>query len=219
MGKNGEENLNEQGSNQGNDRFTPITIDKKPYKVREPVTGLELYGLAAVGPEYDLYLEVRGRGDDILVPRTEKVFDLKPGDHLYTAQSSLNPGAAEQQLPSIDLDYLREKELEFSCEQVNGKLHLRLHNFELPEHYTFRKVDMLIVIPPGYPNAQLDMFYTSPAVKLQNGSWPLKADVHETFNGVSWQRWSRHLGTNWRVGTDGLKTFLRGIDKEIAKAA
>lgn len=224
MGKNGNENIEADGQIGGGIEHTiPITVDKKPYKVRDPISGNGLYRFLAIGPEYDLYLEVRGRRDDVLVPRTDTTFDLKPGDHLYTAQASLNPGGCEallqeRPLPTLDYDYLQDKEINYSCELVNGKVHLKIQNYEMPQHYTTRFVELLIIIPPGYPNAQLDMFYTSPDVKLLNGNWPLKADHHENFNGISWQRWSRHLNTGWRVGVDSLKTFLRGIEKEIAKA-
>lgn len=126
--------------------------------------------------------------------------------------------SAHQTLPSLDKDYLDLKKVEYNFDVVNGAIHLRIQNYPLPAQYNIRSVELLIIIPAGYPNAQLDMFYTKPDVKLLNGNWPLKADVHETHNGQVWQRWSRHINSGWRVGVDSLKTFLRGIEKEISKA-
>jgi hypothetical protein len=69
------------------------------------------------------------------------------------------------------------------------------------------------------------MFWTRQDVKLVSGAWPQNSEHHEvpgTGTGVeryenkTWQRWSRHTdeGT-WRVGTDGLRNFVRSIQREL----
>lgn len=71
----------------------PINIDKKPLKSPSQTTGAALYALGGVRQGYDLFRETRGQGDDELIPNSGTEVTLNPGDHFYSAQSSLNPGA------------------------------------------------------------------------------------------------------------------------------
>lgn len=70
-----------------------IIIDKKEYKSPNPTTGAALYLLGKVASGYDLFREVRGKGDDELIPNNSTEVKLHEGDHFYSAQSTLNPGA------------------------------------------------------------------------------------------------------------------------------
>ena len=82
------------GSDAGHIQGIPITIDKGHFKAsKEEMTGAELRALPKppVSPDRDLWLEVPGPEDDILVAPT-KVIDLKPGMHFYTAPSTIIPG-------------------------------------------------------------------------------------------------------------------------------
>jgi hypothetical protein len=45
-----------------------IVIDKKEHKSPSPTTGAALYLLGKVPTGYDLFREVRGKGDDELIP-------------------------------------------------------------------------------------------------------------------------------------------------------
>ncbi|MCL4285020.1 MAG: hypothetical protein KJZ62_07935 [Fimbriimonadaceae bacterium] len=78
-------------------------------------------------------------------------------------------------------------------------------------------IQLMIRIPAQYPLSKLDMWYCSPAVRHQStGAFPPQADVHETFLGISWQRFSRHLNDGcWKPGIDGLRTFFRFILREL----
>ncbi len=69
-----------------------IIIDKKEYKSPNPTTGAALYLLGKVASGYDLFREVRGKGDDEMIPNNGKEVKLYEGDHFYSAQSTLNPG-------------------------------------------------------------------------------------------------------------------------------
>lgn len=81
-----------QGGGGGNNDIT-IHIDKNQYKSPSPTTGAALYALGHVATGYDLWREVHGKGDDELIANNTTQVVLKNGDHFYTAQSSLNPGA------------------------------------------------------------------------------------------------------------------------------
>jgi hypothetical protein len=120
-------------------------------------------------------------------------------------------------LPEIDREYLAAKGYVFDLIQSGGELHLIIRSFEFPPVYAPATADLLIIVPAGYPNAQLDMFWTYPDIKLVTGSWPAQTEHHETRGDRNWQRWSRHAQHPWRPGLDSLKTFMASVRKEIAK--
>lgn len=117
-----------------------------------------------------------------------------------------------------DARYLSGKQYRYSEEGMGGWVHVIVEDFALPCAYTPRTCRLLIRIPPGYPNANPDMFWTQPDIRLASGAVPQATECHETYNGQSWQRWSRHIPQGcWRPGTDNLQTFLRMIRLELEK--
>jgi hypothetical protein len=73
----------------------PITIDKQHHRSPRQTTGSALYALGNVPGEYDLWLEVKGPGDDEIVHNSDLPVEVEPGSHYYTAQRTLNPGAQQ----------------------------------------------------------------------------------------------------------------------------
>lgn len=72
----------------------PISIDKEHFKApKTPMTGAELRALPNpdVPADRDLWLEIHGPSDDILV-KLDATINLTPGMHFYTAPSTINPG-------------------------------------------------------------------------------------------------------------------------------
>jgi len=118
-------------------------------------------------------------------------------------------------LPEPDVDYLVSKYTDFEIIKNASDLHVILQNYDFPEVYQPRQANLLIMLPVGYPNAKLDMFWTYPDVKLATGKWPISSEVHQDFHGKSWQRWSRHI--NWRSGIDSLRSFVTSVHLEIAR--
>lgn len=119
-------------------------------------------------------------------------------------------------LPERDEEYLKQKQYAYELVPYPAGQYLILRNVEFPAGYVPALADLMIQIPAGYPNAPLDMFWTSPDLRLANGNWPTACEHHEIHNEVNWQRWSRHI--EWRGGIDSLRTFLPAMHKEIAKA-
>src|SRR5271169_3536891 len=108
-------------------------------------------------------------------------------------------------LPEFDREYLIGKGYEFLEISETGKSGLILKNWSLPkEKFTVDRADLLIFLPQNYPDVPPDMFYFFPALLLQpTNRYPRATEVFEQFNGIRWQRWSRHLGAEvWRRGTD-----------------
>jgi hypothetical protein len=126
-------------------------------------------------------------------------------------------GDPQELLPEIDREFLEDKEYAFDVEKVGGAIHLILRDFPFPAAYAPRTADLLIILPAGYPNANPDMFWTFPDVKLISGAWPQASEVHQGYGDRSWQRWSRHFQGTWRAGVDSLRTYLTAVRTEIAK--
>lgn len=119
-------------------------------------------------------------------------------------------------LPELDKEFLDEKGFKFEVRPEGGFVNVVIHGYQLPATYKPAEVDLLIRLPPGYPNAKPDMFWTRPTVTLSNGGAPVTATVFETYLGLPWQRWSRH-GNVWRPGVDGLRNFMTSTRREFEK--
>lgn len=79
--------------------------------------------------------------------------------------------------------------------------------------------DLLVLIPSGYATTKLDSFYTLPRLKRTDGSDPLNANTEAMMYQKTWQFWSRHLDDgDWRLGKDGLRTYLSYIRNELRSA-
>ena len=70
-----------------------IEIDEVKYTLPSgKVTGAQLRALVPVAVDRDLWLEVHGPKDDILI-RPETEYEVKSGSSFYTAPSTINPGS------------------------------------------------------------------------------------------------------------------------------
>ena len=124
-------------------------------------------------------------------------------------------------LPERDRDYLKEKGYEYQEYAEGNQRGIILKNWPLPANkFTLDKVDLLVLIPVGYPDNRLDMFYNSPDVHLKQEQKTARAADHPLqFNSIHWQRWSRHLaGDAWRPGIDGIHTFIQAIQQALVEA-
>lgn len=100
-----------------------------------------------------------------------------------------------------------------------GHVCLIIYEWPLPTGYEPANVDLLVRLPPGYPDSPLDMFWCTPNVLVSATKAPPRAsEVTETHAGRSWQRFSRHLppGT-WRPGEDDLESYLGVIRSTLSE--
>jgi hypothetical protein len=128
-----------------------------------------------------------------------------------------NAAIAQVLLAGEDQQHLQDKGYDFAVAQNAGFICVLIRNFMLASRYTPTTCDVLLRLPPNFPMAKPDMFWTNPHVRLTNGSYPPQADVFDVnFDGRQWQRWSRHLDSaQWRPGKDNLRTFLGIIRREL----
>lgn len=190
------------------DRTFKFTIDGKQMDWGKPlISGKAVRKLANVGPNYNLYLEVRG-GQDREIADADMIDLSKPGiERFITVIPETTEGRV--MLPMMDRTYLELHQIDHELVQDGGQIGVILKDVSLPENrFDHAKADVLILLPGGYPDACPDMFFLFPWVKLKSTSaFPPKADVGHPFAGRNWQRWSRH-SNEWRAGVDGLHTMI-----------
>ena len=123
------------------------------------------------------------------------------------------------ELPEDDEQYLKEKQYHFDVQPDGDGGLLILRDYAVDgERYDPAMTHLMVRIPAQYPNANLDMFYADPPLKLKDGKYPERADHFEDHGGRRWQRFSRHL-PGWRAGIDGLPTLLTFAHRELRKAS
>jgi len=121
-------------------------------------------------------------------------------------------------LPEADVEYLESKGYNYELIPFKDSQLLIIHEYQLPTAYTPRVVDMLIMLPAGYPTQNPDMFFTKPTVTLVNGNPPLAASGMVNYHTEGWQQFSRHFNSSkWRPGIDGLAQFMASIQQELEK--
>jgi hypothetical protein len=204
------------------DRSFRFVLDGRKFEWGLPfLTGLQLKRMAGVDPNsYGVWLSQRV-GDDRLIGNKEKV-DLQ-GDgteRFFTGIDTTTEGAGATVLPLEDREYLQAQAIAFE-EVVEG--HTRavvIKGWSLPPaHFDIGLADVLILLPPAYPDCAPDMFYLLPWVRLVTSKrYPSAADQPHAFAGMTWQRWSRHNNA-WRPGIDGIWTMLRRIERALEIAA
>lgn len=125
-------------------------------------------------------------------------------------------------LPLRDLDYLESHGHAFEQKEFGGQKGLVLKGIQLPKDKyvvdgspNVEQVDVLIILPNGYPDASPDMFHTLPWIKIrETGRFPRAADQPVSFADINWQRWSRH-SDQWRPGRDGIWTMIKRLEHAI----
>ncbi|RLA46694.1 MAG: hypothetical protein DRR06_04370 [Gammaproteobacteria bacterium] len=121
----------------------------------------------------------------------------------------------------LDEDYDALKERGVSFVEDEAQRFLVLQGYKLPEGvYSQECCDILIIIPPKFPQAGNDMLWTNPRLIRTDGKPIPKTDEAGTgnnkmFEGQEFCRWSRHWNQGssvWRPGKDDIVTILRRVE-------
>ncbi|MDX2019063.1 MAG: E2/UBC family protein [Deltaproteobacteria bacterium] len=181
---------------------TVVFINRVKYVLDSPTqTGRALKELGGIALTDVLFLEQPG--DDLVIANDDTIL-LRDGSRLHSSPPA-DYGSAE-----IGLDVRWQDKVEIH-RQPDGWTFVVFKEWPIPPAYQPQPVRLLVKLPPGFPDAQPDMFWVSPAVKLMNGSSP-KGTSTESVLGGSWQRFSWHLSPGaWRPGISTLDDFLRCV--------
>ncbi|GAB2731711.1 E2/UBC family protein [Nocardioides pakistanensis] len=125
-------------------------------------------------------------------------------------------GALVAVLREQDQSVLESLGYSYSVEVSDGFVNVVLANFPTPGLDPCH-VDLLLRLPIGFPDATPDMFWVSPALTAKGAAIP-GTELTENYLGRSWQRWSRHIGGQWRPGVDNLETYLAYVRRALAMA-
>lgn len=89
-----------------------------------------------------------------------------------------------------------------------------IRKFPLPEGYSKDHADLLLKVPPLYPNGSLDMFWVDDDLRLANGTLPSSTTI-EHYLGRNWLRFSWHP-QNWHPARDSIITFIAFVERRLA---
>jgi hypothetical protein len=181
-----------------------IFINKQKYELEHAVqVGAALKQLARIPLSDVLFLQ--RPGDDEVIGNDAKV-TLKNGDHLHS-QPPADYGLGPAQLAEAGLGPERAA----VHGEGGGWSFLVISGYKLPAGFQPNSVDLLVKLPPGFPDAAPDMFWISPPVRTAGGGQP-RATSSERLLGKDWQRFSWHLAAGaWKPGVSSLRDFLRCV--------
>lgn len=123
-------------------------------------------------------------------------------------------------LPAADQEFLERSGIPHRVFEEDGMLNVELLDFPLPPGLNATTANILFRLSPSYPDTPPDMWWTIPHLRPVTGAPIPATESIETYDGRSWQRWSRHLdAATWRSGIDGLESYLRLLRTELEAAA
>lgn len=180
-----------------------IFINRDKYELEEPQQkGAALKELAGIPLNDVLFLQKQG--DDVVIANDACV-TLKNGDHLHSQPAADYGDQAWLADAGLDLDRVE------THPQGNGWTWLVVRGFELPPGFAPQSVDLLVKLPPLFPEAAPDMFWVAPSVRAPGGR-PPRATSSEVLLGRPWQRFSWHLAKGaWAPGQSTLRDYLRCV--------
>ncbi|MDO6719711.1 multiubiquitin domain-containing protein [Psychrosphaera sp. 1_MG-2023] len=189
-----------------------IKVDKEKFIVERPrLTGGEILKLAGYDSSRYLYQKFKN-GERKQIDIDEKVDFSEPGiERFHTIrcehQEGLVDARADFMLSESDSQFLDSLGLKWECVIERNIKRVVIYDFQLPNGFNVKKVDMNFRIPDTYPTSQIDMAYFYPAISRADGK-TIRALSSDLFNGLNWQRWSRHrtAQNSWEPGVDSIAT-------------
>ncbi len=187
-----------------------IYINKVEYRIDSPKqTGKSLKKLAGIPACDVLFLE--GPCEDQVIKDDAEVV-LRECDRLHS-QPPANYGFTRNLVAEAGIDEER-----VSVHPQPGGWHfIVISGFRLPDGYSPEVVELLVKLPPLFPDAPPDMFWVRPAVTLANGRLP-RSTTNENLLGGPWQRFSWHLVAGaWKPGSSTFRDFMRCVHGRLLR--
>jgi hypothetical protein len=100
-----------------------------------------------------------------------------------------------------------------------------IRHYPLKSGWNQTDTEVLVFIPPGYPNTPPDFFYTQNDLRLSNGNrLPDKTTANTQKLGKPWLQFSYHVEkADWNPHSDLLRghnllTFMEGVNQRLSEA-
>lgn len=157
----------------------------------------------------------------------DEVIDLRaPGvEKLRLTPREINNGEADEvlrrdfRLLPPDESGLDARGLRWETVIDGGRRWLVIHQYPLPPGLNVSEATVALDIPPAYPSAEIDMFYSLPHLARADGNMIAQTEARMSIRGQIFQRWSRHRGgiAPWRPNKDNVLTHLTLVDAAILR--
>lgn len=172
-----------------------LKINREKYKSeKEILTGAEILALAEKDSK-TYRLRMFTKNGKVIIDADQTIDLTKCGVERFVAEplDCTEGFVAKNQfaLPDEDAHFLNSIENEAELIQEGNIKWLILRNYKIPDDYNVEIADLAILIPPHYPTAGLDMVYFNPPLARKDGAL-IKALSHQSIEGKTYQRWSRH---------------------------
>lgn len=152
---------------------------------------------------------------DLRAPGIEKI-RLTPKD---VSNGEARPAPSRDfALLEVDEFYLDGLGLRWETRNSDGHRWLIIHDYPVPAGYTASTTTLALMIPPTYPQAQIDMFYVYPPLRRATGAAIPATEAVQTIGGLPFQRWSRHRGNvvPWNPRRDNVVSHLALVESSLA---
>ena len=185
------------------DHDVVIHINRKQYKVPyDSATGRTLKELASI-PLTDTLFRQRPHEDEVV--GNDATITLENGNQFHSAPpADYGDGSIGERKPKAVLP------------QPDG-WKLALFDWTFGGGYKPQQGEVLVKLPPLFPEAAPDMFWVRPHLTTATGAAPTRTAI-EVLLGQQWQRYSWHLKPGaWKPGVSTLGDFLRCISDRFAR--
>jgi Prokaryotic E2 family E/Multiubiquitin len=122
-------------------------------------------------------------------------------------------------LLEVDEAYLDGLGYAWETRSSDGHRWLIIRDYPVPDGYTAKATTMALMIPPTYPQTQIDMFYVYPPLQRVTGGAIPATEATQTIGSRPFQRWSRHRGSvvPWNHQRDNVVTHLALVESSLIK--
>lgn len=185
------------------DKQIIIHINRKKYEVPyETATGRTLKELASI-PLTDTLFRQRPGEDEVIT--NDATVKLHNGDHFHSAPPA---------------DYGDDAKLEPKPKALHRQpdgWRFVIFDWSFGSGFLPATGEVLVKLPPLFPEAAPDMFWVRPALVTAGGGAPAASGI-EVVMGQQWQRYSWHLKPGaWKPGVSTLGDFLRCIRERFLR--
>lgn len=131
------------------------------------------------------------------------------------------PAAPRRDFALLEADdaYLDQLGLPWETVVDAGRRWLLIHQYRVPAGYTAGQTLLALEVPPTYPGAEIDMFYTYPPLALASGQPIDCTQIPASIRNIPFNGWSRHRGPGspWNPTADNVSTHMALVESALLK--